>query len=148
MRVASQEAVGASELKVEAMPSSELLRDPGPLARAEILWRMSIPIMCVLLLLLAIPLGFVNPRAGSSANLIVALLVFFSYQNLVKVFEGSVKQGKYAFGMSWWPLHLLILAIVVGLFAWRANVNHRYHPRAMWARFKNGGAQARTKGGA
>lgn len=147
MRVASQEAVNASEQKVEAMPSSELLRTPGPYAQAEILWRISVPIMCVLLLLLAIPLGFVNPRAGSSANLIVALLVFFSYQNLVKVFEASVKQGKYVFGMAWWPLHLLIVLVVVGLFAWRANVNHRYHPRAMWARFKNGGAQARTKGG-
>lgn len=148
MRVASQEAVNATEQKVEAMPSSELLRTPGPFARAEFLWRLSIPIMCALLLLLAIPLGFVNPRAGSSANLIVALLVFFGYQNLVKVFEASVKQGKYVFGMAWWPLHVLILLVVLGLFAWRANVNHRYHPRAMWARFKNSGAQARTKGGA
>ncbi|MBY0241783.1 MAG: LPS export ABC transporter permease LptF [Burkholderiaceae bacterium] len=148
MRVASQEASAGASLRVDAMSSSDLLRTPGPYAQAEILWRVSIPIMCVLLLLLAIPLGFVNPRAGSSANLIVALLVFFSYQNLVKVFEASVKQGKYAFGMAWWPLHLLILLVVVGLFAWRANVNHRYHPRAMWARFKNSGAQARTKGGA
>ena len=148
MRVASQEAVSGTAQKVEAMPSSELFKAPGPLARAEVLWRLSIPIMCVLLLLLAIPLGFVNPRAGSSANLIVALLVFFTYQNLVKVFEGNVKQGKYMFSMAWWPLHVLILLVVIGLFAWRANVNNRYHPRAMWARFKNGGAQARTKGGA
>jgi lipopolysaccharide export system permease protein len=144
MRVASQEAEMGSEVRFDAMPTAELIHADGPYAKAEILWRVSIPIMCVLLLLLAIPLGFVNPRAGSSANLIVALLVFFTYQNLVKVFEASVKQGKYVFGMAWWPLHLLVLLIVLGLFAWRANVNHRYHPRAMWARLKHGN----RKGGA
>jgi len=144
MRVASQEAEMGSEVRFDAMPTMELIHADGPYAKAEILWRVSIPIMCILLLLLAIPLGFVNPRAGSSVNLIVALLVFFTYQNLVKVFEASVKQGKYVFGMAWWPLHVLVLLIVLGLFAWRANVNHRYHPRVMWARIKHnkkGGAQ-------
>jgi lipopolysaccharide export LptBFGC system permease protein LptF len=58
------------------------------------------------LILLAIPLGFVNPRAGSSANLIIALLIFFSYNNFVKLVEASVRQGKTAFAVSWWPLHL------------------------------------------
>jgi lipopolysaccharide export system permease protein len=27
----------------------------------------------------------------------------------------------------------------LALFAWRLNVNHRYHPRALWAAFKRGG---------
>jgi lipopolysaccharide export system permease protein len=88
------------------------------------------------LILLAIPLGFVNPRAGSSANLIVALLIFFSYSNLTKVIEASVKQGRLSFGMAWWPLHLLALLAVVALFAWRLNVNHRYHPLVLLASFK------------
>jgi lipopolysaccharide export system permease protein len=30
--------------------------------------------------------------------------------------------------MAWWPLHLLALLAALGLFAWRLNVNHRYHP--------------------
>lgn len=136
MRVASQESQPGSELRFDAMPSDELFKSSGTYAQAEILWRVSIPVMCFLLLLLAIPLGFVNPRAGSSANLIVALLIFFSYQNLVKVFEASVKQGKYAFNLSWWPLHLILALLVVVMFAWRSNVNHRYHPRILWAAFK------------
>lgn len=136
MRVASQESQPGSELRFDAMPSDELFKSTGTYAQAEILWRVSIPVMCFLLLLLAIPLGFVNPRAGSSANLIVALLIFFSYQNLVKVFEASVKQGKYAFNLSWWPLHLILALLVVVMFAWRSNVNHRYHPRILWTTLK------------
>jgi len=80
------------------------------------------------LVLLAIPLGFVNPRAGSSANLILALLIFFTYNNLVKMVEASVKKDKLDFALAWWPLHLVVAVIVVALFAWRLNVNHRYHP--------------------
>ena len=30
--------------------------------------------------------------------------------------------------MAWWPLHLLAALAVLALFAWRLNVNHRWHP--------------------
>ena len=96
-----------------------------------------------MLMLLAIPLGFVNPRAGSSTNLIIALLIFFTYNNAVKVFEASVKQGKFSFGMAWWPLHLGAIVVVLILFAWRLNVNHRYHPRALLASLKRGKVAAK-----
>jgi lipopolysaccharide export system permease protein len=95
---------------------------------AELQYRVTAPIMCVVLMLLAIPLGFANPRAGAAANLILAVLIFFTYLNLTKVAENAVKQGKLHLAMSWWPLHLLVLLIVAGLFAWRLNVHSRWHP--------------------
>ena len=104
--------------------------------RAELLWRLASPLTCLVLVLLAIPLGFVNPRAGSSANLIIALLIFFTYTNLVKLVEASVKQGRFSFALSWWPLHLLVGLVVLGLFFWRLNVNHRYHPLVLLASIK------------
>jgi lipopolysaccharide export system permease protein len=84
--------------------------------------------MCVVLMLLAIPLGFVNPRAGASANLILALLIFFTYLNLTKAAEQAVKQAKLGFGAAWWPLHALVLLAALALFAWRLNIHHRWHP--------------------
>ena len=65
-----------------------------------------------------------------------ALLIFFSYNNLVRLSEASVKQGKVAFATGWWPLHLFALLCVAGLFAWRLNVNHPYHPLVMLSAFK------------
>jgi lipopolysaccharide export system permease protein len=125
------------DAKVEGVSTAALIAmPPNRYADAELQYRITAPIMCVVLMLLAIPLGFVNPRAGSSANLILALLIFFTYSNLSKVFENSVKQGKMEFGMAWWPLHLLALLVVTGLFAWRLNVNHRWHPRTLMGAFK------------
>jgi lipopolysaccharide export system permease protein len=141
MRVASKAQELGTNDNVDAMPSTQLFKGTGPIIHGEILWRVSLPITCLLLTLLAIPLGFVNPRGGSSANLIVALLVFFSYNNLIKVFEGSVRQGRMSFALSWWPLHLCLAIVVLLLFAWRLNVNHRYHPRVLWSAFKRGAAK-------
>lgn len=136
MRVATKAPVTGADLSVNAMPTRALLGVPNQYMRAELLYRISAPIMAVVLMLLAIPLGFVNPRAGSSANLILALLIFFTYSNLSKVIEASVKQGKLAFGVAWWPLHLAALLAALGLFAWRLNVNHRYHPLVLWNAWK------------
>ena len=128
MRVATRVPVLGADVPLDAQPTAMLLAVKNQFTRSELLSRMSSPIVCLVLVLLAIPLGFVNPRAGSSANLILALLIFFTYNNLVKMVEASVKKDKLDFALAWWPLHLAVAVIVVILFAWRLNVNHRYHP--------------------
>lgn len=137
MRVSSQAPVIGTETPADALSTPALLALPdNRYTNAELLYRVSAPISCLVLMLLAIPLGFVNPRAGSSANLILALLIFFTYSNLSKLFEASVKQGKMAFGVAWWPLHVFALVVVAGLFAWRLNVNHPWHPLALLGALK------------
>jgi lipopolysaccharide export system permease protein len=132
MRVATKVAVLGTETQTDAMSTPALLLLNNQFSNAELLFRVSGPIMCFLLMMLAIPLGFVNPRAGSSANLILAVLIFFTYSNLTKLGENSVKLGKASFGMAWWPLHLAVLLMVIALFFWRLNVNHPYHPLVLW----------------
>ena len=148
MRVATQVPVLGADVPVSAMTTPQLLAAPNQFTLSELLGRISQPIVCLILMLLAIPLGFVNPRAGSSANLILALLIFFTYNNLVKLIEASVKKGRLEFAAAWWPLHLTAALAVLALFAWRLNVNHRYHPLVLinaWKRrrhFKGAAAPA------
>ncbi|KQQ42342.1 LPS export ABC transporter permease LptF [Duganella sp. Leaf126] len=136
MRVASQSQELATDNDTDAVPTLALFADNSNAGRAELLSRIAAPLTCLLLVLLAIPLGFVNPRAGSSANLIIALLIFFSYNNLVKLMEGIVQGGKISFALGWWPLHLVTALVVLALFAWRLNLNHPYHPLAVLAAMK------------
>ncbi len=103
---------------------------------AELLWRISLPIMGLLLMLLAIPLGFVNPRAGRSANLIIALLLYVTYSNLIGVVQAGMAQYRFNFATAWWPVHFVALSMVILLFLWRLNVNSRYHPLVMLAILK------------
>ena len=142
MRVTTRVPVLGADMPVVSLSTAALLAAPNRYTMAELLWRIASPIMCIVLLLLAIPLGFVNPRAGSSANLILAMLIFITYNNLVKVTEDTVKQGKAGFGAAWWPLHLFVALGVLALFAWRLNVNHRYHPLVLLNAFKRRLARA------
>jgi lipopolysaccharide export system permease protein len=92
--------------------------------------------MALLLMLLGIPLGFVNPRGGRSANLLLALLVFVVYSNMVSVLQAAVSQQRLALMTGWWPLHLLAVLLVIFLFSWRILMNSRHHPLAYWNAFK------------
>ena len=148
MRVATTVPVLGADVPLDAQSTPTLIAVKNQYTRSELLSRISQPIVCLLLILLAIPLGFVNPRAGSSANLILALLIFFTYNNLVKMVEASVKQQKVDFAMAWWPLHLIVALIVLGLFAWRLNVNHHYHPLVLVNAWKRRRLQRKTAGAA
>jgi lipopolysaccharide export system permease protein len=72
--------------------------------------------------LLAIPMSFVNPRAGRSVNLLFALLTYMVYSNLLSVSQARVAQGKIAFGTGWWLVHAVMLVVLALLFAQRMSL--------------------------
>ena len=113
------------------LPTATLIIEPTDANRAELLWRIAVPLMCLLQMLLAIPLGFVNPRRGRTLNLMIALVLAVSYSNAVGIVQAAVGQGRLAFGMAWWPLHLAALIIIGVLFFWRNNTNSPWHPMAL-----------------
>jgi len=94
----------------------ELLEEPGNGARAELLWRIAIPVSAVILALLAIPLSYVNPRAGRSANMLIAILVYAIYSNLISVVQAWVGRGLVPFSIGVWAPHLLMLLPLLLLF--------------------------------
>lgn len=142
--VARQSQAVSGDQSSRALPTSVLLAEPTRFNRAEILWRMAQPLMALGLMLLAIPLSFVNPRVGRSAGLIVALLLFVTYSNTISVFQASVVQERLSFAAAWWPVHVVVALMTLLMFLWRLNVNHAYHPASQWARFKRRIAGART----
>ncbi|MFZ6850150.1 LPS export ABC transporter permease LptF [Undibacterium sp. RuRC25W] len=134
--VSSQNGAVVGDNSAKSMPLKLLLQNMDPVKKAELLWRISLPLMCALLMVAAIPLGFVNPRVGRSANLIVALLSVIIYLNVVNISQATVSQGRSEFSTTWWPVHLMVLLAVIALFAWRLKVNSRWHPLVLWSRCK------------
>lgn len=134
--VASQSQALVGDTSARALTTQELLRNRNNFNDGELLWRVSLPLMGVLLMLLAIPLGFVNPRGGRSANLLIALFLFVFYSNMLSYAQAIVVQNRAAFMMAWWPVHLVALLVVVVFFSWRLKVNSRYHPLVVWAMLK------------
>lgn len=130
----SQAVLG--DTSARALSTRALLEDRNSFNMGELLWRTALPLMSLLLMLLAIPLSFVNPRGGRSANLMIALFLFVVYSNMVSVFQAAVVQKKLPLLIAWWPIHLLAVFAIVTLFLWRLKVNSRYHPLVIWASVK------------
>ena len=128
--IASNSKELAENKSARVLATTELINDATPNNLAELLFRISAPLTCLMQMLLAIPLGFVNPRRGRTLNLMIALLLAVTYFNVTSIMQAMVAQSKASFGMSWWPLHLAAGALIILLFFWRNNPNMRWHPSA------------------
>jgi lipopolysaccharide export system permease protein len=104
------------------MPTWSLINNPSNANLAELLWRFGIPISALVLVLLAIPMSFVNPRAGRSANLLFALLTYMVYSNLLSVSQARVAQGRLDFSIGFWLVHFAMVVLLVILFAQRMQL--------------------------
>ncbi|OGB26821.1 MAG: LPS export ABC transporter permease LptF [Burkholderiales bacterium RIFCSPLOWO2_02_FULL_57_36] len=131
--VSQQSQALNGDLSARALPTRTLLANMNSFNRGELLWRMSLPIMGLLLMLLAIPLSFVNPRGGRSANLMTALVLFVVYSNMISVFQAAVARNRMSLLLASWPIHLLVILAIAALFLWRSKMNSRYHPLVVFA---------------
>ncbi len=113
---------GDPEKTPKTMPLFDLLREKGDTYRAEVVWRFGVPISTLVLALLAIPLSFVNPRAGRSANLLLAIFTYMIYSNLLSVSQAWVAQGKISFALGFGAVHGVMLIVLPLLFARRILV--------------------------
>lgn len=104
------------------LPLDELIAEDSDKARGELLWRIGMPLSAVVLALLAIPLSFVNPRAGRSANALIAILIYAIYNNLLSVSQAWVSQGKLSFWIGVWAVHGIMLIPLMWLFYQRIAV--------------------------
>ena len=121
IRVETKEARGI-EKSPKNSPTLELIANDQPRYRAELMWRLSIPLSTIVLALLAIPLSFVNPRAGRSANLLLALLTYVVYHNLLVVCQAWIASGKISFLMGTFAVHLLMICLLPLMFYRRIAV--------------------------
>jgi lipopolysaccharide export system permease protein len=127
----------ASSKAARSLTTLQLIEEPTPANLSELLWRASIPVMCLLQMLIAIPLGIVNPRRGRGLNLMIALLLAITYSNVVGILQGSVAGGRVSFSMAFWLLHLSVFLLSLLLLYWRDNTNSRWHPARLVGSLRN-----------
>lgn len=111
---------------------SELLndtnRDTVKASQAELMWRVSLPLMALGLVLMAIPLAYVNPRLGNYTAMFYAILIYLIYSNLLNLIQNFVSQGKVNVLVAVWPVHVLAFGIAYLL------TRNRINPSLKWWR--------------
>jgi lipopolysaccharide export system permease protein len=115
IRVEAGEARNSAP-STQSMSSQELLQNKNNTNVAELQWRLAIPFSALILALLAIPLSALDPRAGRSANFVLATIIYIIYNNLLNITQAWIAQGKISGIIGLWPVHLLFAALAFYLF--------------------------------
>ena len=129
VRIESKSPDFSGDDSARVRSTMDLIADWTPRAKGELVWRIGLMLSVIALAVLAIPLSFVNARAGRSANLIVALLVYFVYNNAMNVVQSSTSRGRLSFSIAWWLVHVLVLALAFAMLAWRNRVPQSWRAR-------------------
>ena len=124
-----QKAAPALELRISSLPTS-MLWSPKPAHIAELHWRFAVPLSCLVLAFLALPLSHSSPRKGRFGRLGIGILAYIVYSNLIGLGRVGLEQGTVPSWLGLWWVHLLFVIAVVlllmqrekaGLFAVRRN---------------------------
>ncbi len=136
--------VEAAEVKqkpptTQSKSSRELIQNKDQANSAELQWRLAIPISALILALLAIPLSSLDPRAGRSANFVLALVIYMIYNNMLSIMQAWVAQGKVYDAVGLWPVHLVFLSLTAYMFYRRVKqlpIFPDFFP-AIWSKIRN-----------
>ena len=114
--------VRAIPTSTKALPTPALLVTDDRVNRAELFWRISVPISALVLTLLAVPLAYVNPRMGRSFNFFAAMFLYMLYSNCLNIVQSLIAQGRLGFWVGLVLPHVIALAVVVVLFRHQLSV--------------------------
>ena len=122
----------ALPISTKAIPTPTLAILDGRVERAELFWRLSVPILALVLTLLAIPLAYVNPRMGRSFNLIAAAFLYMLYTNCINIVQSMIAQGTLDLWLGLLVPHVAALMVVFLLFRHQLSITGLFgrRPRA------------------
>ena len=112
---------------LDAQPTAALLASPDPRHQAQLQWRISMPLMCIVLTVLAVPLARLKPRQGRYARVWLALVIYLIYWNLISAGQEWVARGSVPAAVGLWWAHAAVLLLALGIiFAPQAAQRLRY----------------------
>lgn len=137
--LAGERALKSADTKPpRAMRTIDLLRQPTLRNQGELAWRLGLLFGATNLVLLGVGLSATNPRRASNWNLLLALLGFVVYYNLINLSTAWVAGGKLGLGAALLLLHGGVLSLSLALLWWR---DHAQVMR-LWPRGRAGTAAA------
>ncbi|MGY8871150.1 MAG: LPS export ABC transporter permease LptF [Pseudomonadales bacterium] len=107
--------------EIEAMTLTELLGHSEPRFKAELHWRLSMPLLALIITLIAVPMSKTNPRQGRYAKLIPSILLYMLYLTLLTSAKGMIDDGDASVGLLW-MIHagffLLAMSLIFASGVW------------------------------
>ncbi len=105
--------------------SRELMASGTPRDMAELHWRLGLPLSVLTLALLAFPLARSGPRESRYGRLMVAVLGYVAYLNLLTLGRGWIGDGSLPAWLGLWWVHGVAITIAALMWASAERVSRR-----------------------
>jgi lipopolysaccharide export system permease protein len=113
--------------QADTLPTLYLWGSSLPVHKAQLYWRVSLPLMTLIISLVAIAMSQVNSRQGRYARLVPAIIIYLVYLAMLIQLRGEIEQGNTAGNWLMLLVHVMMLCIGLNsLFAshhWRRWLN-------------------------
>ncbi len=107
--------------KVESKSTFELLFSSKLAEIAEFQWRMSQPLSVLILSVLGVLLGKTSPRGGKNLGVLVGIVVFIVYNNVLLIAKSALERGESLPIVGLWWVHLVMLLLIFIFY----SIRHR-----------------------
>ena len=111
LRLPEPESRKRKQARINSKSTAELLNDGSAESVAELQWRISPAITVIVLGLLAIPLAHSEPREGRGIRIILGILVYLLYGNMLYLCRSWVADGILPTYIGIWWVHIIFLVI-------------------------------------
>lgn len=117
--IAKKQSSGSHRVREREKSPSTLWNSNEINDKVELLWRISIPLVLIILAFLAVPLSYIAPRKGQFGKIGYALLVYIAYLNLMAFGRTQLEQGSIPLALNFWWIHLIFIGLTIGLLVKR-----------------------------
>ncbi len=111
LRLPEPEFRTRKKVRINSKPSSELFGDENVESIAELQWRLTPAITVIVLGLLAIPLAHSEPREGRGVRIVLGILIYLLYGNLLYLCRSWIADGILPPYIGMWWVHAVFLII-------------------------------------
>lgn len=107
-----------SRKRTDGMTTLGLLKEGTVEAKAALEWRLSLPLLVLIVGFLAVPLSRTQPRKGRYGKLIPAVLVYMAYLVLANTARGLVESNDSPFSGLLWAVHAMFFCLGLLIYNW------------------------------
>ncbi|MDQ5898675.1 MAG: lipopolysaccharide export system permease protein [Pseudomonadota bacterium] len=132
VRIGEKTGSARADIPPKAQGTLDLLASDSPRSRGELVWRLGMIAAAFNLLLWGLGLASGGPRGGNNWVMMVALLGFVVYFNLVSLSQAWVGSGRLPASLALLAVHGAMLAGALLLLGWRVSGSSR--PLLPWRR--------------
>lgn len=111
---------------LESRATSQLFYDDSASGRAQLHWRLSLPVLALVVALIAVPMSRTNPRQGRFAKLIPSILLYLAYLTLLGTAREWVEDGEAPVVLIW-LIHGAFLLLALNLIFAEQFWERLYH---------------------